>query len=104
MSASIRSSKTSPSRAVRARLDYPVIDTDVHTNDYGPALEDYVSSYGGAQLVDELRKASQDRIERGGVSNGKNWYEQTPEERHYYRSIRAPWWARVTKNTLDVAT
>lgn len=104
MSASIRSSKASPSRAVRARLDYPVIDTDVHTNDYGPALDDYVASYGGPQLVDELRKASQDRIERGGVSNGKNWYEQTPQERQHYRTIRAPWWARVTKNTLDVAT
>ena len=97
-------SKSSPSAAIRAGLDYPVIDTDVHTNDYSPALEDYVTNYGGAHLVDELRKASADRIERGGISNGKNWYEQTAEERSYYRSIRAPWWARVTKNTLDVAT
>jgi hypothetical protein len=104
MSTSLHSARVSPSRKIRSGLGYPVIDTDVHTNDYTPALEDYVSTYGGAHLVDELRKASQDRIERGGVSNGKNWYEQTPEERQYYRSIRAPWWARVTKNTLDVAT
>ena len=97
-------SKPSPSAVVRARLDYPVIDTDVHTNDYSPALEDYVSNYGGPQLVDELRNASADRIGRGGVGNGKNWYDQTPEERQYYRTIRSPWWARVTKNTLDVAT
>ena len=97
-------SKPSPSAVIRARLDYPVIDTDVHTNDYSPALEDYVSSYGSAHLVDELRKASADRIGRGGVGNGKNWYDQTPEERQYYRTIRSPWWARVTKNTLDVAT
>jgi hypothetical protein len=55
-------------------------------------------------LVDELRKANTDRIERGSISNGKNWYEQTPKERQYHRSIRAPWWGRVTKNTLDVAT
>ena len=96
--------KPSPSAAIRAGLDYPVIDTDVHTNDYSPALEDYVSNYGGAHLVDELRKASADRIGRGGVNNGKNWYDQTPEERQYYRTIRSPWWARVTKNTLDVAT
>jgi hypothetical protein len=34
----------SPSAALRARLDYPVIDTDVHTNDYTPAVEDYVAS------------------------------------------------------------
>lgn len=94
----------SPSVAVKHQLDYPVIDTDVHTNDYTPAVEDYVSSYGGAHLVDALRKASEDRTARGGVSNGKSWYEQTPEERQYYRTIRSPWWARVTKNTLDVAT
>jgi hypothetical protein len=97
-------SSPSPSAAVRSRLDYPVIDTDVHTNDYTPAVEDYVATYAGAHLVDELRKASAERIDRGAYGNGKNWYEQTPEERQYYRSIRAPWWARVTKNTLDVAT
>jgi predicted TIM-barrel fold metal-dependent hydrolase len=96
--------KPGPSELVKARLDFPVIDTDVHTNDYTPAIEDYIATYGGAHLVDHLRKASVNRIERGGVTNGKNWYEQTPTERQYYRTIRAPWWARVTKNTLDVAT
>jgi amidohydrolase family protein len=104
MPRTVENSSQSPSAAVRARLDYPVIDTDVHTNDYTPAVEDYVASHGGAHLVDELRKASAERIDRGTYGNGKNWYEQTPEERQYYRTIRAPWWARVTKNTLDVAT
>lgn len=94
----------SPSVAVKQKLDYPVIDTDVHVNDYTPDLEDYVSNYGGAHLVDHLRKASENRIGRGNVGNGKDWYAQTREERQYYRTIRAPWWARVTKNTLDVAT
>lgn len=94
----------SPSVAVRQKLDHPVIDTDVHVNDYTPDLEDYVANYGGSHLVDHLRKVSENRVGRGGVGNGKNWYEQTPEERQYYRTIRAPWWARVTKNTLDVAT
>jgi len=98
------STQRSPSAKIRARLDFPVIDTDVHTNDYQPHIEDYIASHGGSHLVDELRKASESRIDRGGISNGKNWYEQTPEERLYYRSIRAPWWARVTKNSLDVAT
>jgi len=95
----------SPSVAVKAALDYPVIDTDVHTNDYTPALEDYVANYGGVKLVDALRKASASRSRtQEGIGNGKNWYEQTPEERQYYRTIRSPWWARVTRNTLDVAT
>jgi len=100
----LRSAKPSPSATIRAGLDHPVIDTDIHTNDYSPALEDYVSKHGGSHLVDELRKASVERLERGNVGNGKNWYEQTDEERKYFRSLRAPWWARVTKNTLDVAT
>ncbi len=104
MSLSVPSLSRSPSAALKAKLDYPVIDTDVHTNDYTPALEDYVAQYGGNRLVDELRKASLDRIERGNTSNGKSWYEQTPEERQFFRSLRAPWWARVTKNTWDVAT
>jgi predicted TIM-barrel fold metal-dependent hydrolase len=104
MTVSVPSLARSPSAAIKAKLDYPVIDTDVHTNDYTPAVEDYVARYGGNRLVDELRKASAERIERGNAGNGKSWYEQTAEERQYYRSIRAPWWARVTKNTWDVAT
>jgi Amidohydrolase len=99
-----RTQHHSPSATIRAGLDYPVIDTDVHTNDYTPDLEDYVAHHGGKHLVDALRNASENRIERGSINNGKNWYQQSLEERQYYRSIRAPWWARVTKNTLDVAT
>ena len=66
------STQRSPSAKIRARLDFPVIDTDVHTNDYLPHIEDYIASHGGSHLVDELRKASESRIDRGGISNGKN--------------------------------
>ena len=94
----------SPSAAVKATLDHPVIDTDIHVNDYTPDVEDYVAKYGGPHLVDRLRKGTEERASRGGIGNGKDWYAQTPEERQHYRTIRSPWWARVTKNTLDVAT
>lgn len=94
--------KTSRSAAIKATLDYPVIDTDVHTNDFTPAFEDYIANYGGVKLVDELRKTEASRL--NSKSGGKDWYQQTPEERHYNRTIRSPWWARVTKNTLDLAT
>ena len=94
--------KSSPSAAVRANLDYPVIDTDVHTNDFTPALEDYIAHYGGVKLVDELRKAESSRL--NPKSEGKDWYQQTSEERQNNRTIRSPWWARVTRNTLDLAT
>jgi predicted TIM-barrel fold metal-dependent hydrolase len=94
--------KTSRSSAIRATLNYPVIDTDVHTNDFTPALEDYIANYGGAKLVDELRRAESSRL--NSKTDGKDWYQQTPEERQYNRTIRSPWWARVTRNTLDLAT
>jgi hypothetical protein len=92
----------SRSTAIRATLNYPVIDTDVHTNDFTPALEDYIANYGGVKLVDELRNSENSRL--NSKRDGKDWYQQTPEERQYYRTLRSPWWARVTRNTLDLAT
>ncbi|MDR2165433.1 MAG: hypothetical protein LBO79_07420, partial [Zoogloeaceae bacterium] len=50
-----RKKGSSKSARVRAQLEYPVIDTDVHTNEFSPLLEDYVHKYGGAQSVDEFR-------------------------------------------------
>jgi predicted TIM-barrel fold metal-dependent hydrolase len=96
----LKPAQLSRSAAVKAKLDHPVIDTDVHTIDYTPLLEDYVAKYGGTKLVDQFRNKGAAR--KSG--SGKSWYEQTPEERHYYRSIRSPWWGRVTRNTLDLAT
>ncbi|MBT2304070.1 amidohydrolase family protein [Variovorax paradoxus] len=95
--------QASRSAAIKAGLQHPVIDTDVHVNDYAPVLEDYIQHYGGAKLVDALRKALGGRfVTRTG--GGKDWYQQTPEERQYHRTLRAPWWARVTRNTYDLAT
>ena len=94
--------QASRSAAIKATLDYPVIDTDVHVNSYTPLLEDYVAQYGGSSLVDALRKALGSRYVTRG--DNKDWYQQTPEERQHHRTLRAPWWARVTRNTLDLAT
>ncbi len=92
----------SRSAAVKETLDYPVIDTDVHVNDFAPAIEDYVQHYGGNKLVDALRKAQGSRFASRGSE--LDWYQQTPEQRQYNRTLRAPWWARVTRNTYDLAT
>lgn len=102
MNASLSPAQSSRSLVVKAGLDYPVIDTDVHVNDYNPVLEEYVQQYGGGELVDALRKVLGSRFNTR--SNGKDWYQQTQEERRYYRTLRSPWWARVTRNTLDLAT
>lgn len=102
MNQPLHPSQASRSAAVKATLDYPVIDTDVHVNDYAPVLEDYVQHYGGGKLVDALRKALGSRF--ATRSGGKDWYQQTPAERQDNRTLRSPWWARVTRNTLDLAT
>lgn len=94
--------RASPSAAVKARLTHPVIDTDVHVNDYAPVLEEYVQQYGGGKLVDALRRALGSRFTTR--SEGRDWYQQSPTERQSQRTLRAPWWARVTGNTLDLAT
>ncbi|OUM03961.1 amidohydrolase family protein [Variovorax sp. JS1663] len=95
--------QASRSAAIKASLQHPVIDTDVHVNDYAPVLEDYIQHYGGSKLVDALRKALGGRfVTRTG--GGKDWYQQTAEERQYHRTLRVPWWARVTRNTYDLAT
>ncbi|WP_427184917.1 amidohydrolase family protein [Bordetella bronchialis] len=99
----LKPAQASRSVAVKARLDHPVIDTDVHVNSYAPALEDYVQHYGGSKLVDALRRAQGGRFARRDAE-GKDWYQQTPQERQYHRTLRAPWWARVTRNTHDLAT
>lgn len=103
MNTRLNPAKASRSAAVKARLDHPVIDTDVHVNDYAPVLEDYIAQYGGPKLVDALRKALGGRfVTRDG--GGKDWYQQSAEERAHHRTLRAPWWARVTRNTYDLAT
>jgi predicted TIM-barrel fold metal-dependent hydrolase len=100
MSVSVSRAKASRSVAVKAKLDYPVIDTDLHTIEYTPLLEDYIHKYGGNKLVDDFRKA----VEKGISYLGREWYTQTPEQQRSKRTIRSPWWGLPAKNTLDLAT
>ena len=48
-----------------ALRDHPIIETGVEVDDGDPDLEDYVASYGGAALVDELRSARRTLDGRG---------------------------------------
>lgn len=95
-----KTSKLSKSAAIKAKLDYPVIDTDLHTIEFAPLLEDYIAKHGGASSVDQFRAA----INRGFGYLSNEWYDLSPEERSRRRSVRPPWWALPTKNTLDLAT
>ncbi|MDO8434286.1 MAG: amidohydrolase family protein [Candidatus Binatus sp.] len=86
----------SKSRAVREKLDHPVIDSDGHTVEFEPALLDYIKKVGGDAMVKRYHDALQ-----GGLFA---WYRQSPEQRRELRTTRPPWWALPTKNTLDRAT
>jgi predicted TIM-barrel fold metal-dependent hydrolase len=92
--------KPSASAAVRARLDHPVIDTDLHTIEFAPSLEDYIAKHGGPSSVDQFRAA----INRGFGYLSNEWYDLTLEQRAAQRAVRPPWWALPTKNTRDLAT
>ena len=78
--------KPSKSAAIRARLDYPVIDTDLHTIEFAPLLEDYIAKFGGPKSVDEFRAA----INRGFGYLSNEWYELSKEQRAAQRSVRPP--------------
>ena len=93
--------RNSRSAAIKAQLDYPVIDTDIHTNEFSPLLEDYIAQYGGSKVVDLFREHLN--------SNGLNalaaeWYKATPQERQDKRLFRPPFWALPAQNSYDLAT
>lgn len=92
-----RPTKKSRSAQIREQLGYPIIDTDVHTQEFEPAFLDYLAEVGGAKIADSFR----DHLPGAGRYR---WFQQTPAERHTYRTARPPFWGRPTKNTLDLAT
>ena len=90
----------SRSAAVKVGLDYPVIDTDIHTNEFLPILEDYIHKYGGSRIVDQFNE----HLKHGLNGLAAQWYKYTPEERHQHRLFRPPFWALPSKNTYDLGT
>jgi predicted TIM-barrel fold metal-dependent hydrolase len=104
--ADYRKNKPSRSAQLKARLNHPVIDTDLHTFEFLPLLEDYIDKFGGAQLVDKFRNGRFNNRGNGRLSSEKvpSWYDLTDEERAYYRIHRPAFWILPAKNTLDLAT
>jgi hypothetical protein len=90
---------TQPSKGaeIRARLDHPVIDADGHTVEFEPAFLDHLKHVGGADIVERYTS----RLHGGSRAQ---WYAQSLEARREHRTLRPPWWALPTKNTLDRAT
>ena len=88
---------TTISAQIRAKLDHPLIDGDSHIIEYTPVLMDFIKEAGGEKAVADFGTQT-----RGGRSAG--WYQMNWDERRYHRTMRAPWWALPTKNTLDRCT
>ena len=84
----------SPSAAIRARLDHPIIDGDSHIVEFMPTYFDNLKSVGGSELVERFRTSSVSRA----------WGRMSWDERRAERPTVPPWWALPTKNTLDRAT
>src|ERR1700674_2460370 len=82
-------------KAIRAGLDFPVIDSDGHWLEYGPVLVDYLRKVGGNAAADGF--LSRER-------NVGNTILMSPEQRREERRAQQAWWALPTKNTLDRAT
>jgi hypothetical protein len=95
-----RKRASSRSAKVRDLLDYPVIDTDIHTNEFSPLLEDYIAQYGGAKLVDVFREHQ--KIGLNTISD--LWYKLSPQERQDHRINRPPFWTLPARNTYDLGT
>jgi predicted TIM-barrel fold metal-dependent hydrolase len=90
-----KTSKLSESAAIRARLNFPIIDCDGHTIELDEGIVDYLKQVGGHNIVRRFDAWRFDCL---------LWYRLSAEERRQRRPTRISWWALPTKNTLDRAT
>lgn len=82
-------------RAIRAKLDFPVIDSDGHWLEYTPVILDFMRKAGGDAAVEGY--LSRERMVAATI-------QMTPEQRREERRAQQAWWAFPTKNTRDRAT
>lgn len=65
-----RPKKKTRSAEIREQLGYPIIDTDVHTQEFEPAVLDYLEQVAGSAIVERFKE------HLPGASRFK-WYKQT---------------------------
>ncbi len=98
MTASLNTKSTlSPGAAIRAKLNYPVIDTDGHVVEFIPTYFDYLRQVGGPKMVEHYQKVL-------STTMGFNWYDMDWAERKRTRTMRPIWWGVRAKHTIDRAT
>ncbi|MBM3504188.1 MAG: amidohydrolase [Alphaproteobacteria bacterium] len=88
---------SSPSAAVREKLNHPIIDADAHLMEVEPVLLDYLKEVAGPRVSQRYADMWKDGRFWG-------WYQASAEERVRRRIKRAPFWAFPAANTEDRAT
>jgi predicted TIM-barrel fold metal-dependent hydrolase len=88
---------TSQSKAIRAKLSHPVIDSDGHWREYQPLAMDYLREEAGPKLVEKWTS----RVRHLGESSFAKLDKQgLPDQ----RIGQPPWWVVATPSELDTAT
>jgi predicted TIM-barrel fold metal-dependent hydrolase len=87
----------SPSRAIRARLSHPVIDSDGHWREFEPIALDYLHTVAGPKVVENWTSRVR-ALGQGAFTT------LTKQERIDQRIGQPPWWALASTNELDMAT
>ncbi len=86
----------SPSRALRKKLDHPVIDVDGHMVEFFPVFFDYLKQVGGQDMVDRMWATF--------TKQNRNWHKIDRDERRRYGVMRPAFWGGPSENTVDRAT
>jgi len=85
------------SKAIRAQLGHPVIDSDGHWREYEPIALEYLREVAGAAVVERWSS----RLRALGEGSFASLSRQ---EKLDQRAGQPPWWALASPNILDVAT
>jgi predicted TIM-barrel fold metal-dependent hydrolase len=89
------SGHTNDPAAIRAGLTHPVVDSDGHWLEFGPAIGKYLERVAGRGVVDAFNSRN-GRIVRD--------LELTVDQRRDAGRPQQGWWTFPTRNTLDRAT
>jgi len=87
----------SKSKAIRARLGHPVIDSDGHWREFEPMALDYLREAAGPKVVEKWTSRVR-ALGQGAFTT------LTKQERIDQRIGQPPWWALASTNELDMAT
>jgi predicted TIM-barrel fold metal-dependent hydrolase len=82
-------------RALKERLDHPILDADGHQLEVVPVLFEYLREVGGPGMPERWI---------AHVSHARRTFTMTPEQRFDNRAPVPVWWPVPTENTLDRGT